>query len=74
VTFQLETRIRQRLLEITKAGVGNPLLGSSFEYIVHRILRSGGNFDVRPLEHYDIEDYDYTWDGNCFGKNVIRNS
>ncbi|RHZ85356.1 hypothetical protein Glove_66g167 [Diversispora epigaea] len=58
VTLQLEARIRERLLEKTKAGTGSPLLGSSFEYMAHRILQNGGNFDVRPLEEYNIENYD----------------
>ena len=51
VSEQLEARIRERL-EKTKAGMGNPLLGSAFEYIAHKILRNGGNFDVRPLVKY----------------------
>ncbi|CAI2176087.1 16262_t:CDS:2 [Funneliformis geosporum] len=52
VTDKLETSIRQRLLEQTKAGTGNSLLGSAFEYIAHKILRNGGKFDVRPLDEY----------------------
>jgi hypothetical protein len=31
VTQELEARIRQRLLDKTKAGTGSPILGSSFE-------------------------------------------
>ncbi|RHZ81442.1 hypothetical protein Glove_120g113 [Diversispora epigaea] len=58
VTLQLEACIRERLLEKIKAGTSSPLLGSSFEYIAHRILQNGGNFDVRPLEEYDIKNYD----------------
>lgn len=50
VTSQLETRIRQRLIEQIKVGSGSPLLGSSFEYVAHKTLRNGGKFDVRPLE------------------------
>ncbi|GBC37201.2 DUF185-domain-containing protein [Rhizophagus irregularis DAOM 181602=DAOM 197198] len=50
VTVQYEARIRERLLEKTKAGTGNPLLGIVYEYMAHKILRNGGNFDVRPLD------------------------
>jgi hypothetical protein len=38
VTQKLESRIRQRLLEKTKAGTGSTLLGTAYEYIAHRIL------------------------------------
>ncbi|GES98289.1 hypothetical protein GLOIN_2v1847979 [Rhizophagus clarus] len=58
VTRQYEARIRERLLEKTKAGTGNPLLGIVYEYMAHKILLNGGNFDVRPLEEYAVEDYD----------------
>ncbi|PKK64840.1 hypothetical protein RhiirC2_854012 [Rhizophagus irregularis] len=51
VTVQYEARIRERLLEKTKAGTGNPLSGIVYEYMAHKILRNGGNFDVRPLDH-----------------------
>ncbi|EXX62053.1 hypothetical protein RhiirA5_395628 [Rhizophagus irregularis] len=55
VTQKLESRIRQRLLEKTKADTGNTLLGTSFEYLAHRILRNGGKFDIRPLDKYSGE-------------------
>ncbi|PKK64378.1 hypothetical protein RhiirC2_869335 [Rhizophagus irregularis] len=55
VTLKLESRIRQRLLEKTKADTGNTLLGTSFEYLAHRILRNGGKFDIRPLDKYSGE-------------------
>ncbi|CAB5394212.1 unnamed protein product [Rhizophagus irregularis] len=59
VTDKLETSIRARLLEKTKAGTGNSLLGSVFEYIAHRTLWNGGKFDVRPLDKYeDNNNYD----------------
>ncbi|CAB4383927.1 unnamed protein product [Rhizophagus irregularis] len=48
VTVQCEERIRERLLEKTKAGT--PLLGIVYEYMAHKILRNGGNFDVHPLD------------------------
>jgi hypothetical protein len=39
-------------------GTGNPLLGIVYEYMAHRILLNGGNFDVRPLDNYVEKDYD----------------
>jgi hypothetical protein len=56
ITDLLEERIRERLLEQTKAGIGSSLLGISFEYMAHKILRNGGNFDVRPLDKYSDGD------------------
>ncbi|GES82570.1 crinkler (CRN) family protein, putative [Rhizophagus clarus] len=53
VTGLLETRIREKLLVQIKAGTGNPLLGNTFESVAHKMLRNGGNFDVRPLDEYD---------------------
>lgn len=58
VTDRLAERIRERLLEQTMAGIGSSLLGISFEYMAHKILRNGGNFDVRPLDEYSNYDPD----------------
>ncbi|GBC06602.1 hypothetical protein RclHR1_06950008 [Rhizophagus clarus] len=58
VTELLETRMRERLRDQIKAGTGNSLLGNAFEYIAHKMLRNGGNFEVRPLDEYSKENID----------------
>ncbi|RIA96685.1 hypothetical protein C1645_815112 [Glomus cerebriforme] len=50
VTTNLERLIKQRLCYKIKAGVSDSLLGNSFEYLAHNILRKGGCFDVYSLE------------------------
>ncbi|CAG8616548.1 14373_t:CDS:2, partial [Funneliformis caledonium] len=39
VTDQYEVRIREKLIAQIRVGIGSSLLGSSFEYIAHRILQ-----------------------------------
>ncbi|CAI2182402.1 1023_t:CDS:2, partial [Funneliformis geosporum] len=60
VTETLEEQIRNKLRTETnlslKAGISNSLLGMSFEQIGHRVLRDGGNFKTRSLEHIGVEE------------------
>ncbi|CAG8688296.1 16218_t:CDS:2, partial [Funneliformis mosseae] len=57
VTDQFEARIREKLVSQIRAGTGSSLLGISFEYISHKILRKGGPFDIRPLDSYEDPNY-----------------
>ncbi|CAG8435989.1 4252_t:CDS:1 [Funneliformis mosseae] len=47
----LMNKLRNELNASLSDGISNPLLGSTFEQFSHRILRNGGNFRVRLLDH-----------------------
>jgi hypothetical protein len=58
VTKKLKTFISERIrieLEVNlETGIGNPLLGTCFEQVAHRVLREGGTFYLRSLDDSKI--------------------